>query len=89
MPMWAHYANNHQGFCIRYKIEECNGINKGDKIFPVLYTDSRIEGHSIVSAWLNEILYANKNKLPQKESSLKYISYMYLVNCAKHSSWEY
>ncbi len=22
MPMWAHYANNHRGFCVEYKINK-------------------------------------------------------------------
>ena len=43
MPMWAHYANNHNGFCISYdpKLKE-NAILCGTT-FPVQYTNKRID----------------------------------------------
>lgn len=27
MPMWAHYANNHKGFCVSYNVKEDLELN--------------------------------------------------------------
>ena len=36
--LWAHYANNHDGICIEYDVNECNNILK-DFCFPIEYVD--------------------------------------------------
>ena len=36
MPMWAHYANEHKGFCVEYEIDDPS------KLYPVFYTDKRL-----------------------------------------------
>ena len=36
MPMWAHYANNHKGYCIRYLVTDRR------KVIPVAYQPQRI-----------------------------------------------
>lgn len=89
MPMWAHYSNNHKGYCIEYEIIEEDSRILGDKIFPVLYTPDRIEGHIFLNDLLNCFYRAAKFDLPATEESLKYTSYMYIVCTAKHISWSY
>lgn len=41
MPMWSHYANNHEGFCVSYSVKENIDLSSG--IFPVQYTDDRLD----------------------------------------------
>ena len=41
MPMWAHYANEHQGFCVEYEI-----INNSN-FYPVIYVDNRLKSISL------------------------------------------
>ena len=40
--MWAHYANNHQGFCIGYNFKELQD-DLTDLILPVIYSDELLE----------------------------------------------
>jgi len=89
MPMWAHYSNNHQGFCLKYEVKVIGNRNLGDKIYPVLYTDTRIEAHSFVNNWFSALIYANRYDLPPTQGLLKMISHMYLIFSAKHFSWAY
>lgn len=41
MPMWAHYSNNHTGFCVSYNMK--HNVVLSDCTFPVQYTDQRID----------------------------------------------
>lgn len=43
MPMWAHYANNHKGYCIKYSILNAQSI------FPVSYEPIRTKSAVIVT----------------------------------------
>ena len=37
IPMWAHYADNHKGYCVEYDISENQSTI--DDLFPVIYRD--------------------------------------------------
>lgn len=41
LPMWAHYAENHQGICVEYSTEELLKLSScgSDVLFPVFYSD--------------------------------------------------
>lgn len=58
LPMWAYYANAHQGFCIEYEI-----LNK-DHIFEVLYEERRIKIFNSFCELASEL-----NKLASNNSS--------------------
>jgi hypothetical protein len=42
MLMWAHYADNHRGFCIEYDIKSVSDINDPRRrfLFPVVYSEN-------------------------------------------------
>ena len=46
MPMWAHYSNNHRGFCIAYDMED--NIALKSCTFPVQYINERLDITSIM-----------------------------------------
>lgn len=46
MPMWAHYANNHKGFCVSYNVKE--DLELRSSIFPIQYTDERLDVTSLI-----------------------------------------
>lgn len=46
MPMWAHYANNHAGFCVSYDMKENKQLS--GCTFPVQYTNQRIDITSLM-----------------------------------------
>ena len=39
--MWAHYANNHKGFCVAYDVKD--SLDLKSCLFPVQYTDQRLD----------------------------------------------
>ena len=41
MPMWAHYANNHKGFCVAYDVKDSMDLKSC--LFPVQYTNQRLD----------------------------------------------
>ena len=53
MLMWAHYADNHQGFCIEYETPQLDESNENIyyNLYPVIYTDTRIDLTSIFLNW--------------------------------------
>ncbi|TGN35670.1 DUF2971 domain-containing protein [Lysinibacillus sp. S2017] len=77
MPMWAHYANNHKGYCVSYR------VTKPELITPVFYEPKRV---GIASVAIN-LLSAFHNK--DEEKMLKYSTLYNLSLCCKHSLWEY
>ncbi len=84
MPMWAHYANNHKGFCVEYK------VNNPRLIFPISYEEDRTAIASIITNYIN---IANKLYTGEiKEDNLEYQKYVhiFLHNAfIKHKSWLY
>lgn len=53
MLMWSHYANNHQGFCVEYETPEYSSksVEIYHNLFPVIYTDKRIDLTTISLNW--------------------------------------
>jgi len=84
IPMWAHYANQHKGFCIEYEV-----INK-ELIYPVYYTDSRIETvifEDLVKELLYKKIYSDDT---ESEKRLKRMQSIINISfCIKHESWKY
>lgn len=78
MPMWAHYSNNHQGFCVEYAVEERNNL------FPVFYTEKRMKAQALLVNLIYELL--------SKDSSIegKYLilQHYLLLSAFKDKSWE-
>ena len=54
MPMWAHYANNHNGFCVSYDMK--NNVQLSGCTFPVQYTDERIDITSLMDKQIQKII---------------------------------
>jgi hypothetical protein len=92
MPMWAHYANNHAGFCVSYDMEL--NIELRSCTFPVQYTSERIDITSIMDNQAQKIVQAIEKQSQQgkKEILLDDLSLVYMTTyfCnIKHISWSY
>lgn len=94
MPMWAHYANNHKGFCVAYNMNDAENIELRSNTFPIQYTDQRIDITDIMAKTID---YALKEKQRQMSQGRKVIliddlmivyTIVFLQNI-KHSSWKY
>ena len=46
MPMWAHYSNNHAGYCVSYVMIANLGLSSCT--FPVQYTNDRLDVTSLM-----------------------------------------
>ncbi len=84
MPLWAHYANNHLGYCVKYT------ISNPKVIFPVLYEPVRVKTAAIPSMIVSEMLQAYSQNLKEPtENFYKYFFYFYLSLTCKHLHWQY
>lgn len=77
MPMWAHYANNHKGYCVSFRVA------KPEPITPVFYEPNR-EGIASIAINLYSA-FCNRDE----EKIVKYLTLYNLSLCCKHSLWEY
>ena len=94
MPMWAHYANNHTGFCVSYDMKNKDNHLLSACTFPVQYTDQRLDITSLMvreaqmlSSEIDRQLHLGKKEILINDLSMIYASSL-LCNI-KHSSWAY
>lgn len=92
MPMWAHYASNHTGFCVSYAME--GNLALQSNTFPVQYTNERLD---VTSLMREQAIKAcdeieRQTAMGRKEIILDDLTiiFMSLLLCnLKHSSWSY
>lgn len=61
MPMWAHYSNNHKGFCVAYDVKSSSEL--GAYTFPVQYTDQRLDITSMMYSLVHKACEAIEQNL--------------------------
>ena len=85
MPMWAHYANNHTGFCVEYKI-----VNP-ELFYPIAYEPFRAPASGIYMNCLNLLLKKEESPLTTKEKSNLdfYLSLILHNSIIKSDMWKY
>lgn len=86
LPMWAHYANNHNGYCVKYKVK-----NK-ERIYPIFYETNRIDCTVHFGLWA--LLFTDfvlNNKLPKDAKDFMYTNskLLYSKYIVKDWSWAY
>ncbi|TEB12295.1 hypothetical protein Psfp_03776 [Pelotomaculum sp. FP] len=92
MPMWAHYSNNHTGFCVSYNMK--HNMVLSSCTFPVQYTDQRVDVTSLMKQQANMLTSAieKQSVVGNKKIMIDDLSmvYMTLLLCnLKHVSWSY
>eukprot|EP00828_Plagiopyla_frontata_P011010 TRINITY_DN16035_c0_g1_i1.p2 TRINITY_DN16035_c0_g1~~TRINITY_DN16035_c0_g1_i1.p2 ORF type:complete len:203 (-),score=25.53 TRINITY_DN16035_c0_g1_i1:489-1097(-) len=83
MPMWAHYANNHRGYCIEYEIQDTK------KIYPIYYEMFRKQSSDELNNVIIELYNYYKIKKKSNNEFHRVFSYVYLSLCCKNKFWEY
>jgi hypothetical protein len=78
MPMWAHYANEHKGFCVEYEVEKYNNL------YPVFYSKNRMKGQALFV----ELVYDFFNKESEGKGLSSLFKYLMLTSAFKDKSWE-
>lgn len=92
MPMWAHYANNHTGFCVSYDMK--SNVQLSGCTFPVQYTNQRIDITSLMDQQVKKIIQELdiQSAEGKKQIILDDLSLVFLTSffCnIKHISWSY
>lgn len=94
MPMWAHYSNNHQGFCVAYDMKNPANTALSGCTFPIQYTDQRLDITSFMKKYVSMVSFEIDRQTAQgikkiviNDLSLIYVA-QYLSNI-KHLTWQY
>lgn len=93
-PMWAHYSNNHQGFCVSYLTDNNHNNELSPSIFPVQYIEGRINITPYLEKFLkqlenqyNKAIKRNQNEILLSDFMLVWIN---ILTCnIKEKHWEY
>ena len=92
MPMWAHYSNNHSGYCVSYDMND-NSLLSGCT-FPVQYTNKRLDITSFMLQQAEKISKQIDYNIQHgiKETIIDNLLMIYiplLLYNLKHESWSY
>lgn len=92
MPMWAHYSNNHAGFCVSYNMKH-NAV-LSNCTFPVQYTDQRIDVTRLMEqqAYILTRKTEKQSMVSNKKILMDDLSVVYMISLLcnlKHVSWSY
>ncbi|WDF02944.1 DUF2971 domain-containing protein [Shouchella hunanensis] len=93
MPMWAHYSNNHSGFCVEYEPKKNDDLFRGC-LFTIQYTDDRIDITQAMDKAITNLLNHKKKSIDDyfKNVQIELMPIAWItqfLNCVKHSSWSY
>lgn len=94
MPMWAHYSNNHQGFCVSYDMKNPSNIKLSGCTFPIQYTNERLDITSFIKKYANMVVSEidKHTSLGIKEVLIDDLSLIYIMQYLcniKQSTWQY
>lgn len=94
LPMWAHYANNHAGFCVSYDMTDRDNLFLKSCTFPVFYTDDRLDITSVMDSFVSSVKTEIKvqSAAGKKEILIDDFSIVFLASLlcnVKQSSWSY
>jgi len=82
IPMWAHYTNNHRGYCVKYK------VNNKRAVFKIQYEEKRYDISKTALSFLSLMKQVDEKAV--KPSALELPRALIMMNYyIKHSSWRY
>lgn len=94
MPMWAHYTNNHRGYCVEYDTNTVYNSLLKSILYPVQYTNQRIDITSIMVSFTEQILKQIKASVSSNKQEITTDNYILVwvdifFNCIKQIKWSY
>ncbi|PKM57460.1 MAG: hypothetical protein CVU98_06100 [Firmicutes bacterium HGW-Firmicutes-3] len=84
MPMWAHYTNNHQGFCLEYTVLNAK------MLFPISYEADRFAVASMLVNIFSKIAPIEEGMIDDQDTDFQF--YMWMIShfgLIKHETWRY
>jgi len=83
MPMWAHYANCHKGFCVEY------AVKNSCYLYPVQYSPRREPVTNITDRIIFSMLEAIDNKQEElSQEAQQLIIWLFLTGTVKYDFWK-
>lgn len=82
LPMWAHYANNHYGFCVKYKVGKKHAIRN------IIYEKQRIPIANTFYSFIMNSINGIKNSDCFLEAEI-ISTILQDIFFTKHISWDY
>lgn len=94
MPMWAHYSNNHRGFCLSYDMKDKRNVHLSGCTFPVQYTNKRIDVTDLMDNQVRKMIEEIEKQVAEgkKVIQLDDLSLIFMESffCnIKHDTWNY
>lgn len=94
MPMWAHYSNNHEGYCVSYCMNHAENSELKCCMLPIQYIDRRIDITDIMVSYIKKLLDEKKKQSigNNKEILINDISLVYIIcllSNIKQINWKY
>lgn len=92
MPMWAHYSNNHAGFCVSYDMQ--SNIELKSCTFPIQYMSDRLNVTSLLKELAQKMSdeIDRQTALGKKTIIIDDLTIVYMISLLcnlKHVSWNY
>ena len=89
LPMWAHYANNHAGYCVQYKVDKKENVHRAmylSKRYPIANTIKKFVGCRCMQNDTTVLPDKREWARIEFQKCLALIQEMYTI---KHNSWGY
>lgn len=94
LPMWAHYSNNHQGYCIVYDMTDERNVRILANTFPIQYTNVRVDLTVFMKSQVEKICAEIDSHISKgcqvislSDPSMVFIPQ--LLSYIKNSTWSY
>lgn len=94
MPMWAHYSNNHTGYCISYDMKDKRNVQFSSCTFPLQYINKRIDITDLMDNQVNLMIdeIEKQGKRGKKAIQITDLSMVFMASFfsnIKHKTWGY
>jgi hypothetical protein len=94
LPMWAHYSNNHYGYCVSYSTDFNENQELTPSLFPVQYLEDRLDVTEYFESFLKNIEKNYENAIKLKDKSILIDNLMLLwvhifTSYIKEKKWGY
>ena len=89
LPMWAHYANNHAGYCVQYKVDKKENVHRAmylRKRYPIANTIKKFVGYGCMR---NDTTVLPEKREWARIEFQKCLALIQEIYTIKHNSWSY
>lgn len=94
MPMWAHYSNNHAGYCVCYNMKDKSNLYLNSSTFKVQYVEDRVDITDFIYDYTKKVAEIIDRNISMgiKTTVITNISLIYIaiyLSFLKMKTWDY